>query len=114
MKLVELLMRSDSSRSATKADRGSKMATEGRRKKSKAEKLAEMDRELADIRAEIERLELLMRQDKRVVEVCEPETGKGLDDDDDDDGMNWDRLMISSTVGWAEKKKFQFPKRATD
>jgi hypothetical protein len=57
-----------------------------RRKKSKAEKLAEMDRELADIRAEIERLELLMRQDKRVVEVCEPETGKGLDDDD------WDEL----------------------
>jgi hypothetical protein len=88
MKLVELMMRSDSSRSATKADRGSRMATEGRRKKSKAEKLAEMDRELADIRAEIERLELLMRQDKRVVEVCEPETGKGLDDDDDD----WDEL----------------------
>ena len=49
MKLETLLMRSDSSRSATKADRGRKMATEGRRKKSKAEKLAEMDRELADI-----------------------------------------------------------------
>jgi len=43
----------------------------------------EMDRELADIRAEIERLESLMRQDKKVVEVCEPDTGKGLDDDDD-------------------------------
>jgi hypothetical protein len=76
MKLETLLMRSDSSRSATKADRGSKMATEGRRKKSKAEKLAEMDRELADIRAEIEKLELRMRQDEELVQVCEPETGK--------------------------------------
>jgi hypothetical protein len=65
MKLDTLKMQSDSSRSVREADRHSKMATEGRRKKSKAEKLAEMDEELADIRAEIERLELKMRQDKK-------------------------------------------------
>ena len=85
MKLETLLMRSDSNRSATKADRGRKMATEGHRKKSKAEKLAEMDRELTDIRAEIEKLKLWMRQDEELVQVFEPETGKGLDDWDDEE-----------------------------
>jgi hypothetical protein len=73
------------------------MVTKGHRhagKKSKAEKLAEMDREdLVDIRAEIERialkmqqnariekLELWMQQDKKMIYVCEPETRRGLDD----------------------------------
>jgi hypothetical protein len=86
MKLVELVMRSDRSRSSPKADRGSRMTTEGRRKSPKLMSGAEIDRELADIRAEIERLESLMRQNEELVEVCEPETGKGLDGDDDD----WD------------------------
>jgi hypothetical protein len=42
-----------------------------------------MDRELADIRAEIEKLELRMRQDEELVQVCELETGRGLDNDDE-------------------------------
>jgi hypothetical protein len=92
MKLVELIMRSDSSRSARRADRDSRMATERHRhaekKSSKLMRAVEMDKELADIRAEIERLESLMRQNEELVEVCEPETGKDLDDDDDD----WDEL----------------------
>jgi hypothetical protein len=105
-------VRSDSSRSARKEDRGSKMATEGHRQEEKqGRKLAGMDRELADIRAEIERLELLMlRQDKRVVEVCEPETGKGLDDDDDDD---WDELGSSEDLKDCQEGKrrnFGFPR----
>jgi hypothetical protein len=45
------------------------MATEGHRKKSKAEKLAEWDkertRELYELKADIEKLELWMRQDKK-------------------------------------------------
>jgi hypothetical protein len=94
-----------------KGNRGSRMATEGNRKKRKAEKLAEMDRELADIRAEIEKLELRMRQDEELVQVCEPETGKVsmmmM-------RMNWDRLMISRTAMKAKKKKLQLAKRATN
>jgi hypothetical protein len=111
MRLVELLVRSDSSRFARKANRDSAMATEGRRKKSKAEKLAEMDRELADIRAEIEKLELRMRQDEELVQVCEPETGKGLDDDEEDELGSSDDLKNCQE---GRKKKFQIAKRATN
>jgi hypothetical protein len=49
MRLVELLVRSDSSRFARKANRDNAMATKDHRhagKKSKAEKRTEMDREL--------------------------------------------------------------------
>jgi hypothetical protein len=68
MKLVTLLVQSDSSRFARKADRDNTMVTEDHRhagKKSKAEKLAEMDKELYELKADIEKLELWMRQDKR-------------------------------------------------
>jgi hypothetical protein len=68
MKLETLLVQSDSSRFARKADRDNTMVTEGHRhagRKSKAEKLAEMDKELYEIRADIEKLELKMRQDKK-------------------------------------------------
>jgi hypothetical protein len=68
MKLETLLVRSDSSRFARKEDRDNAMTTEGHRhagRKRKVEKLAEMDRELAEIRADIEKLELRMRPDKR-------------------------------------------------
>jgi hypothetical protein len=44
MKLETLRMQSDSNRSTKEADTHNKMATEGRRKKSKVEKLAEMDK----------------------------------------------------------------------
>jgi hypothetical protein len=106
------------------------------RKKSKAEKLAEMDKErdkeLYELKADIEKLELRMRQDRRrrrmrelpmkkakekwpvkelmvrgqrrllkrwlryaenlkateekMIYVCEPETGRGLDDEEDELG----------------------------
>jgi hypothetical protein len=60
---------SDSSRSVEGTDRHSKMATEGHRKKSKAEKLAEWDeeetRKLYELKADIEKMELRMRQDRR-------------------------------------------------
>jgi hypothetical protein len=46
MKLEHSGCRSDSSRFAREADRDNKMATEGHRKKSKAEKLAEWDKEM--------------------------------------------------------------------
>jgi hypothetical protein len=46
MKLSTQDCRSDSSRFAREADRDNKMATEGHRKKSKAEKLAEWDEEM--------------------------------------------------------------------
>jgi hypothetical protein len=59
---------SDSSRSVEGTDRHSKMATEGHRKKSKAEKLAEEaeeTRKLYELKADIEKMELRMRQDRR-------------------------------------------------
>jgi hypothetical protein len=59
---------SDSSRSVEGTDRHSKMATEGHRKESKAEKLAEeakMTRDLYELKADIEKMELRMRQDRR-------------------------------------------------
>jgi hypothetical protein len=69
MKLEHSEMQSDSSRSVREADRHNKMATEGHRKKSKAEKLVEWDEEetrnLYELKAGIEKLELRMRQDRR-------------------------------------------------
>jgi hypothetical protein len=65
MKLETLLVRSDSSRFSKKADRDNAMVTEDHRhagRKRKEEKLAEMDKELTKIRADIENLELRMRQ----------------------------------------------------
>jgi hypothetical protein len=64
MKLETLLVQSDSSRFARRADRDNAMATEDHRhagRKSKVEKLVEMDKELAEIRADIEELELRMQ-----------------------------------------------------
>ena len=65
MKLTTQDCRSDSSRSVREADRCSEMATEGHRKKSKAEKLAEWDeeetRKLYELKADIEKVELRMR-----------------------------------------------------
>ena len=61
MTLVELLVRSDSSRSARKENRDSTMATEGHRhvgKKSTGRKRAGMDRELTEIMEKIHELEL--------------------------------------------------------
>jgi hypothetical protein len=66
MKLSTQYCRSDSSRFSREADRDNAMATEGHRharKKRKVEELAKMDEELADIRAEMEKLELRMRQE---------------------------------------------------
>jgi hypothetical protein len=83
MTLVTLLVQSDNNRFSRKADRDNTMATEGHRhagKKSKAENLAEMDRELIELKADIEKLELRMRQDKKMVQVCEPETGRNLNE----------------------------------
>jgi hypothetical protein len=70
MKLTTQDCRSDSSRSVREADRCSEMATEGHRKKSKAEKLSgwdeeEMTRKLYELKADIEKMELRMRQDRR-------------------------------------------------
>ena len=67
MKLVALLVHSDNSRFSRKADRDNTIVTEDHkhvRKKSKVENLAEIDKELTEIRADIENLELKMRQDK--------------------------------------------------
>jgi hypothetical protein len=62
MKLEHSGMRSDSSRSVREVDRHSKMATEGHRKKSlELMSAAEMDKELADIKREMEELEMKMR-----------------------------------------------------
>jgi hypothetical protein len=40
----------------------------------------DMDEELTYIKREIARLELKLRQDKKMVQVCEPETGESLND----------------------------------
>jgi hypothetical protein len=69
MKLETLLMQSDSNRSAREADKHSKMATEGHKHAEKKSpelmSAAEMDKELADIKREMEELELKMRQDRK-------------------------------------------------
>jgi hypothetical protein len=65
MKLETLLVQSDSDRFARRADRDNTMTTEGHThvgRKSKGEKLAEIDKELIEIRANIEELELWMQQ----------------------------------------------------
>jgi hypothetical protein len=75
MKLSTQDFRSDSSTFAREVDRDRKMATEGHRKKSKAENLAEWDkektRELYELKADIEEFELRMRQDRRMRWMCE-------------------------------------------
>jgi hypothetical protein len=73
MKLEHSGMQSDSNRSVREVDRHSTMVTEDRRhagrKKSKVEKLAEWDeeetRKLYELKADIEKLELRMRQEKK-------------------------------------------------
>jgi len=73
VKLETLGMQSDN-RFARKVGKDSTMVTEDHRhvgrKKSKAENLAEMekerDRELYELKADIEKLELRMRQDRRL------------------------------------------------
>jgi hypothetical protein len=75
MKLETLKMQSDSSRSAREADKHSKMATEGHkhaeRKSPELMSAAEMDKELADIKREMEELEMKMRQGKKLRWVYE-------------------------------------------
>jgi hypothetical protein len=63
MKLVELLVRSDSNRFSRKANRGNNMATEGRRYAGRKELWSQEDiyEELADIKKEIENLSLKMQ-----------------------------------------------------
>jgi hypothetical protein len=64
MKLETLLVWSDSNRFARRVDRDNAMTTEGHRhagRKSKEEKLAKMDKQLYEIREDIENLELRMR-----------------------------------------------------
>jgi hypothetical protein len=69
MKLEHSGMQSDSSKSVREADKDNKMATEGHRKKIKAKKLAEWDeeetRKLYELKEDIEKLELRMRQEKK-------------------------------------------------
>jgi hypothetical protein len=138
MKLGHSGLQSDSSRFARKEDRDSTMVTEGHRhagRKRKAKKLAEMDKELAEIRADIEELELRMRQKAKprwvyewpmkkpkvkcpvkglmvrrqqrllkgwlryvenlngpeeMVQMCEPETRRGLNDEENELGSTED------------------------
>jgi hypothetical protein len=68
MKLVTLLVQSDSNKFARKADRGNTMVTEDHRhagRKSKAKMLVEMDKDLYEIREDIKKLGLKMWQDKK-------------------------------------------------
>jgi hypothetical protein len=69
MKLEHSGMRSDSSRFAREADRHNEMATEGHRsvewKSPKVMSTTEMDKELADIKREMEELEMKMRKGKK-------------------------------------------------
>jgi hypothetical protein len=75
-------MRSDNSRFSRKENKGSNMATEGHRYAGRRELWSQedMDEELAYIKRELARLELKLRQDKKMVQVCEPETGESLND----------------------------------
>jgi hypothetical protein len=69
MKLEHSGMRSDSNKSVREVDRNNSMATEGHRfakwKKPELMSVAEMDKELADIKREMEELEMKIRQDKK-------------------------------------------------
>jgi hypothetical protein len=62
-------MWSDSSRSVREADRNNSMATEGHRyaerKKTELMSAIEMDKELTDIKREMEELKMKIRQDKK-------------------------------------------------
>jgi hypothetical protein len=82
MKLETLGMQSDSSKFSRKANRSSNMATEGHRYAGRKELWSQedIDEELTYIKREIARLELKLRQDKNMVQVCEPETGESLND----------------------------------
>jgi hypothetical protein len=79
MKLKHSGMQSDSSRSIKEADRDNTMVTEdhrhARKNKSKAEKLVEFDKEMTkelyELKADIEKFELWMRQDRRRRWMCE-------------------------------------------
>jgi hypothetical protein len=79
MKLEALMMQSDN-RFARKANKGINRATEGRRYAGRRELWSQedTDKELADIKRELVRLELKLRQDKKMVQVCEPEIEKIL------------------------------------
>ena len=69
MKLGHSGLQSDSSRFVTRADRDSNMATEGRRyagrKNSELWSQEDIDEELADIKKEMENLELRMQQNTK-------------------------------------------------
>jgi hypothetical protein len=69
MKLSTQDFRSDSSRFARMADKNNSMATEGHKhaekKSAKLMSAAEMDKELTDIKREMEELEMKMRQNKK-------------------------------------------------
>jgi hypothetical protein len=82
LKLETLRMRSDNSRFSRKENRGSNMATEGRRYARRKELWSQedIDEELTYIKREIVRLKLKLWQNKKMIYVCEPETGRGLDD----------------------------------
>jgi hypothetical protein len=64
MKLETLLMQSDSSRSTREVDKHNKMDTKGpkhaEKKSPEMMSIAEMDKELADIKREMEKLEMKM------------------------------------------------------
>jgi hypothetical protein len=70
MKLSTQDCRSDSSRSVRETDRNSVMATEGHRPAEKKSpnmmSAAEMDKEMVDIKREMEELELKMRQNRKL------------------------------------------------
>jgi hypothetical protein len=75
MKLEHSGMKSDISRSVREADKHGKMATEGHKhaekKSSKMMSEIEMDKELTDIKREMEELKMKMWQDKKLRWVCE-------------------------------------------
>jgi hypothetical protein len=75
MKLSTQDFRSDSSRSVRETDRNSSMATEGHkpaeRKSSKLMSATKMDKELTNIKREMEKLEFKMRQNRKLRWVYE-------------------------------------------
>jgi hypothetical protein len=86
MKLVELLVWSDSNRFSRRANRDNNMDIEGRRyagRKNLELWSRKEQRDIAYIKKEIERIELQIRQDKKMVQVCELEIGKFLNEDNE-------------------------------
>jgi hypothetical protein len=69
MKLEHSGMQGDCRRSVREVDRDNNMATEGHKhvewKKPKLMSVAEMDKELADIKREMEELKMKMRQNRK-------------------------------------------------